>query len=59
VADQRRYGEAFRQLVGVTDSIDRLLGRAREAVDLAVYGLTAGVLAPGRGPGTRSRSKAP
>jgi SAM-dependent methyltransferase len=55
VADQRRYGEAFRQLVAVTDSIDRLRSRAREALDLAVYGLTAGVLAPG----ARSTSKAP
>jgi hypothetical protein len=54
LADQRRYGEAFRRLTEVTDRIDRVSVLAAEAVQTAVYGLTSGVLNPPRN-STRTR----
>lgn len=43
LADQRRYGEIFRRLSGVTDRVESLASLAADAVQTAVYGLTSGV----------------
>jgi SAM-dependent methyltransferase len=43
LAEQRRYGDAFRRLTAVTDRIDSVAGLATNAVQTAVYGLTSGL----------------
>ncbi len=46
LAEQRRYGEAFRRLMAVTDRIDSVAALATHAVQTAVYGLTSGLFMP-------------
>jgi hypothetical protein len=41
LAEQRRYGDAFRRLIAVTDRIDTVAALATDAVQTAVYGLTS------------------
>jgi hypothetical protein len=41
LAEQRRYGDAFRRLIAVTDRIDSVAALATDAVQTAVYGLTS------------------
>jgi hypothetical protein len=42
LADQRRYGAAFRELMTVTERINQVAALATDAVQTAVYGLTSG-----------------
>lgn len=51
VAEQRRYGEAFRRLSELTALAARLAAVTDAVVTQTVHGLTAGVLDPGA-PGT-------
>jgi hypothetical protein len=51
LAEQRRYGTAFRQLVDFATRADEVAGAAHEIVRTAVYGLTSGVLATSTGSG--------
>ncbi len=46
LADQRRYGAAFRRLSAVTDRIESVSALATDALSSAVYGLTSGVFVP-------------
>ncbi|WP_344128315.1 N-6 DNA methylase [Luedemannella flava] len=46
LAEQRRYGEAFRRLTEVTDRFDDAAAVATNALRTAVYGLTSGAFLP-------------
>jgi SAM-dependent methyltransferase len=46
LADQQRYGDAYRRLTALTEQADELSTLARRAVRTAVNGLTSGVLLP-------------
>jgi hypothetical protein len=46
LAEQQRYGEAYRRLTALTGQIDQLSALATDAVQTAVDGLTSGVLMP-------------
>jgi len=46
LAEQRRYGDAFRQLTGFAAKTAEVAAAADQAVRTAVYGLTTGTFAP-------------
>jgi SAM-dependent methyltransferase len=46
LAEQQRYGHAFRRLTAVTDRIGSVAALATDAVQTAVYGLTSGLFVP-------------
>lgn len=46
LAEQRRYGDAFRRITAFAEQAETVTSLADDAVRTAVYGLTAGVFAP-------------
>ncbi|GIG17234.1 hypothetical protein Cme02nite_55660 [Catellatospora methionotrophica] len=46
LAEQRRYGDAFRLIAAFTEQAEAVTSLADDAVRTAVYGLTSGVFAP-------------
>ena len=53
LAEQRRYGDAFRRLQGVRQALTELATLSTKVIDQTVYGLTTGALEP---PTTKTRS---
>jgi hypothetical protein len=46
LAEQRRYGDAFRRLLELETALRTLADVSEKVIEQAIYGLTAGVLAP-------------
>jgi hypothetical protein len=46
LAEQRRYGEAFRRLMQFAEAADQVAEAAATATQTAIYGLTSGTFAP-------------
>jgi N-6 DNA Methylase len=49
LAEQRRYGEAFRRLLELSDSLRALADASGKVIEQVIHGLTNGALAPGGG----------
>lgn len=49
LAEQRRYGEAFRRLLELSDSLRALADVSGKVIEQVIHGLTSGALAPGGG----------
>jgi predicted DNA-binding transcriptional regulator AlpA len=49
LAEQRRYGDAFRQLLELSDALRTLADVSGKVIEQVIFGLTAGVVAPGGG----------
>jgi hypothetical protein len=50
LAEQRRYGDAFRHLSQLDATLQALAATSARIIDQTVYGLTTGVLSPGQAP---------
>jgi hypothetical protein len=50
LAEQRRYGDAFRHLAQLDATLQALAATSARIIDQTVYGLTTGVLSPGQAP---------
>jgi hypothetical protein len=48
LAEQRRYGDAFRRLQELQEALSALAGVSANVIDQTIHGLTVGVLAPGQ-----------
>lgn len=57
LAEQRRYGEAFRRLLGLDVALKTLADVSEKVIEQLIHGLTIGVLAPGHGVSEGETSK--
>jgi hypothetical protein len=49
LAEQRRYGDAFRQLLELSDALRTLADVSGKVIEQVIFGLTTGAMAPGDG----------